>query len=90
MGDDILDIFSGLPLSKARLANRPSLPAPPKRKKSYKAYEVSDNTQWKLRIACPGTTLGITLLSYACQNKIFLTSDNSRLDILFMKNGLTK
>lgn len=81
MGDDIIDIFSGLPVEGTK-STRPSLPSPPRPRRPYKAYEVADEPQWNVSIHNPD--LGIMQLSYAHLSKMLLTPVYyDRLDLFF-------
>ena len=80
MNDDVIDIFSRLPINLDEF-NHPALPPPPRPKRPYTAYEVSEKVQFCLKFTNnSGCRL---LLPYAYHTEIILSSDNNILDIVY-------
>lgn len=82
MSDDIVDIFSGLPVKAGVL---PPLPRPPQPKRPYKAYEAGDAIQCHLQLTNGvGTVL---MFSYAYLSEVMFRSSYQHIDLFYHNMG---
>ena len=80
MNDDVIDIFSKLPINLDEF-NHPPMPLPPKPKVPYTAFEVGEQAQINLKVtSSAGCTI---LLPYPYQSEVTLSPEKSLLDLVY-------